>query len=150
MMKEERITFSFSTEELKEAEELNALSNTRMTEEYKEFLRQELGDAEEPCLTRGGILLPEPTDTFISEEESDDSDLFEDFLEDVKCDRPNEEPDVTDEAPGEPDVTDKAPGEPDVTDKTQDGPDVTEDEPNQTDDTRDAPFEDYDYEDSYD
>lgn len=140
MMKEERITFSFSTEELKEAEELNALSNTRMTEEYKEFLRQELGDAEEPCLTRGGILLPEPTDTFISEEESDDSDLFEDFLEDVKCDRPNEEPDVTDEAPGEPDVTDK----------TQDGPDVTEDEPNQTDDTRDAPFEDYDYEDSYD
>lgn len=139
-MKEERITFSFSTEELKEAEELNALSNTRMTEEYKEFLRQELGDAEEPCLTRGGILLPEPTDTFISEEESDDSDLFEDFLEDVKCDRPDEEPDVTDEAPGEPDVTDK----------TQDGPDVTEDEPNQTDDTRDAPFEDYDYEDSYD
>ena len=140
MMKEERITFSFSTEELKEAEELNALSNTRMTEEYKEFLRQELGDAEEPCLTRGGILLPEPTDTFISEEESDDSDLFEDFLEDVKCDRPDAEPDVTDEAPGEPDVTDK----------TQDGPDVTEDEPNQTDDTRDAPFEDYDYEDSYD
>lgn len=147
-MKEERITFSFSTEELKEAEELNALSNTRMTEEYKEFLRQELGDAEEPSLTRGGVPLPEPDEIFRGEDVSDDSDLFEDFLEDVKCNRedetsiePDEEPAGADETPGEPDE------EPAVPDEAPDEPD---EEPAVSDETPDTPFEDYDYEDSYD
>ena len=147
-MKEERITFSFSTEELKEAEELNALSNTRMTEEYKEFLRQELGDAEEPCLTRGGVPLPEPDEFFRTEEESDDSDLFEDFLEDVKCNRadetliePDEDPAGPDDAPGEPD---EGPAGPD------DAPDEPDEDPAVSDETPDTPFEDYDYEDSYD
>lgn len=147
-MKEERITFSFSTEELKEAEELNALSNTRMTEEYKEFLRQELGDAEEPCLTRGGVPLPEPDEFFRTEEESDDSDLFEDFLEDVKCNRadetliePDEDPAGPDDAPGEPD---EGPAGPD------DAPDEPDEDPAVSEETPDTPFEDYDYEDSYD
>ena len=133
-MKEERITFSFSTEELKEAEELNALSNTRMTEEYKEFLRQELGDAEEPCLTRGGVPLPEPDEFFRTEEESDDSDLFEDFLEDVKCNRADETLIEPDEDPAGPD----------------DAPDEPDEDPAVSEETPDTPFEDYDYEDSYD
>ncbi|MDO4805481.1 MAG: hypothetical protein Q4A32_11765 [Lachnospiraceae bacterium] len=46
-MEEERKVFSFGVEELAEAEELNARANTRMTEEYKEFLRQQYGNDED-------------------------------------------------------------------------------------------------------
>jgi hypothetical protein len=39
-MDDEKKVFSFSSEELREAEELNARADTRMTEEYKQFLEE--------------------------------------------------------------------------------------------------------------
>ena len=42
-MDDEKKVFSFSSEELREAEELNARADTRMTEEYKRFLEEHFG-----------------------------------------------------------------------------------------------------------
>ena len=42
-MDDEKKVFSFSSEELREAEELNARADTRMTEEYKQFLEEHFG-----------------------------------------------------------------------------------------------------------
>ena len=42
-MDDEKKVFSFSNEELREAEELNARADTRMTEEYKRFLEEHFG-----------------------------------------------------------------------------------------------------------
>ena len=42
-MDDEKKVYSFSSEELQEAEELNARANTRMTEEYKQFLEEHFG-----------------------------------------------------------------------------------------------------------
>ena len=42
-MDDEKKVFSFSNEELREAEELNARADTRMTEEYKQFLEEHFG-----------------------------------------------------------------------------------------------------------
>ena len=42
-MDDEKKVYSFSSEELREAEELNARANTRMTEEYKQFLEEHFG-----------------------------------------------------------------------------------------------------------
>jgi len=42
-MDNEKKVFSFSSEELREAEELNARADTRMTEEYKRFLEEHFG-----------------------------------------------------------------------------------------------------------
>lgn len=50
-MDDEKKVFSFSTDELNEAEELNARTDTRMTEEYKAFLREQFGE-EEPGFDR--------------------------------------------------------------------------------------------------
>ena len=42
-MDDEKKVLSFSFEELKEAEELNARAETRMTEEYRHFLEEHFG-----------------------------------------------------------------------------------------------------------
>ena len=42
-MDDEKKVYSFSSEELQEAEELNSGANTRMTEEYKQFLEEHFG-----------------------------------------------------------------------------------------------------------
>lgn len=47
------MVFSFSSEELAEAEDLNARVQTRMTDEYVEFLRRQLGEGEECPVEEG-------------------------------------------------------------------------------------------------
>ena len=90
-MDDKKKVFSFSADELKEAEELNARADTRMTEEYREFIRQQYGGQEQEydsyVSDRSGSLSEYGT---CSEDDSPEYDPYvadrpDDFPEYVSC-----------------------------------------------------------------